>query len=449
MRANQYVGHPLAPPSFDPTARLIRRWERVSTAALTVLVFLMASSSFYYLFVTGDREALLGNKTASQNPIYMLMWAALYGLSGLMFLWSVLTRGIRPCIVAALPLVLLVLISAVWSVNPKTTLFYGFMFSMNALVAYTLSQMVHPARLIRLLGLTLLFCLMASYPMWYLMPDVASNVRWGGGWVYGIQLRGVFAHKSDAGYYFAILFLIMLAGRWFGISWRLRLFGMTAALLTMPLTNSATGVVALIVMAGLLLVTERMPRLQPLVIGSVAAIAALVSVVLPFIDLGGVPQLLGRDEGLTGRGDIWEAGKHFVAVRPIFGYGYYGFFDRDTFSPVWDLWGRSQYFFTPHFHNAAMDVTISLGILGLALYVVMLCFAFMVMLNETLAAPTRVVLALILLAFVISAAFDFTFMKHNNLATFLLFYTFFAAQTRYTPAHLSGSSAQRRGVVHR
>ena len=357
---------------------------------------------------------------------------ALYLLVSVGFIWTILTRGMRPCILGALPLVMLVLLSTVWSVDARSTLFYGTMFSMNMFAGYVISQIMAPSRFLRILANTLLFCLLSSYLLVVIMPEVSVGTRWGGGWVGGLQLRGVYAHKSDAGYYFALLFLLMLGGASIGLSKGKRIAAGTAALLTLPFTNSATGLVALGSMAALIFFVARLPRLRTLAIGTTAFVALVGSVLLPFVDLGSIPELLGRDADLTGRGPIWEAGKEFVAARPILGYGYYGFFNQDAFSPVWDLWGRSEYFFTPHFHNAALDLTVSVGLTGLMCYMVLIAFAFTTLANQTIPANVGTLLAVVLLVMLIAAAGDFTLMKHNHFSTFFAFYCFFAAQTRYT-----------------
>lgn len=409
----------------------IAAFEAWLGACLTVMAVLLCTSSFYYLFVEGGREGATQAKSAASNPIYMLLWISFYGLAAIGFVWTILRQGLQTSFLAGLPVVILVLGSALWSVNVKTTLFYGLMFLMNVVAGYALARLVHPTRFLRLVAQTLWFCLIASIVLAVTNPEISLSQRWGGGWIGGMQLRGVFAHKSDAGYYFALLGILMVGGRalGFGTAWQV-VTGLTLAVV-MPLTNSATGTVALVTLAGLVVMATRYQRLQTSALAIVAFVFVAFSILLPFVDLGRIPELVGRDAALTGRGPIWEHGRAIIGESPLLGFGYYGFFDTSTFSPVWQLWGNFQYFFTPHMHNSGLDVLSSFGVVGLAVYAAMLALAFGVITNRSIAAPTRALLAAALLLFTISAAFDYTFFKHNSLASLLLMYAVFAAQTRY------------------
>ena len=141
--------------------------------------------------------------------------------------------------------------------------------------------------------------------------------------------------------------------------------------------------------------------------------------------------VVGRESTLTGRVPIWNLGLTFFYQKPLLGYGYGGFFDLSTYSPAWQLWKEFTYFKTPHFHNSAIEMLTSLGIIGLAGYVVLLACAFTVFGNRTIARDSTDLIAGLMILFVISAAFDFTIMKHNAFATALLAYTCVAAQRRY------------------
>ncbi len=405
-------------------------WERSGVGLLTLLAIFLTTSSGYFLFVVPDETSAARSITARDNPIYMLLWLTFYLASLGAFAWTILTRGLNKSFFLGLGLIMLVLASATWSVNMKTTLFFGIMFCMNAVAAYALSQLIHPDRFLRLLGGYLMFALIWSYAMLVLGPDHVIETRWGGSWT-GVEFSAVFSHKSDAGYYFSVLFLIALSGRAFGFSQTACLAAMIAVVLTLPLTNSATSLLALLALwlhFSLVARQEAMHR-QTLIVLSGLMLAA--SIAFPHIDLGTLPEYFGRDAGMTGRAPLWESAKEYIAQQPTFGYGYYGFFATNTFSPVWDLWAQNTYFKTPHFHNSSLDIMISLGVVGLVFYVLIVASAIAIIFNQSLSHHVRITYLTILTLFLISATFDFTIFKHNAFASLFLFYVCFAAQTRY------------------
>ncbi len=201
------------------------------------------------------------------------------------------------------------------------------------------------------------------------------------------------------------------------------------AMVGIILANSATALVSAIFLAGLYMVLPMVKNSEKLLYG-IGLVVLGFALVVPYIDIGQLATLVGRDPGLTGRGDIWRHGMTFMAERPFMGYGYYGFFDQDIFSPVWKLWEQFEYFLTPHFHNSGLDIVISLGIIGLGLYLFIMMGSFVLLHNRTVPLAVRTVLFLVLLLFIITSAFDFTLLKHNHFATFFLFYTFFLARKK-------------------
>ena len=146
------------------------------------------------------------------------------------------------------------------------------------------------------------------------------------------------------------------------------------------------------------------------------------------VNLGSATQLVGRDANLTGRGSFWKIAWDLAADRPFGGYGYMTFFDRNAFSPVWQIYDFAQNFFTPNFHNSSLDIVISFGLIGLALYLVVVLSSLWVVRNHSLAPATRMVLVALVMFFTISSTFDFQFLRHNSLPTILLFYVFFLAR---------------------
>ena len=407
---------------------------RVLIAGYVVLAFFLSASAFYGFFaVRGEGLDAETFRAASSNPYYKLMWLLLYGSTCVALLYAVMREGFQLSLIPAIPIVALVLISSSWSPNPRTSLFYGMMLTANILIAYCLSQLLPPERFLRILLRTLIACLLITHVMIYTHPEMVANARWGGGWLTGSELNGIFAHKTDAGLYFAALALLVTCWPGSGLRTVVRVIIGALAILTVGLTNSATALSVLILLIPFTFALRQV--LKPgLMMAAGAFVIVCFAVSVPFINLGNAVSIVGRDAQLTGRSSIWGAAPEFIGKRPVLGYGYAGFFDSGDVAPAQEIWRRreSEWFKTPHFHNSALDVVTAIGFTGLALYLMLIAGALSVAANRTIDPSTRYMLATLLLLFVLGSAFDFNLMKHNNFPTMYLFYCLFAAQRNYT-----------------
>jgi O-antigen ligase len=91
----------------------------------------------------------------------------------------------------------------------------------------------------------------------------------------------------------------------------------------------------------------------------VVIVAALV-----YLNLDAVLSLLGRDRTLTGRSGLWEWSLMDARRHPWIGYGLYGFWQTGL---AYDVVVRAGWQVTSS-HNSYLDVVISYGLIGLALY---------------------------------------------------------------------------------
>jgi O-antigen ligase len=80
---------------------------------------------------------------------------------------------------------------------------------------------------------------------------------------------------------------------------------------------------------------------------------------------------LGRSPSLTGRADLWRAVIMAIEQRPIFGYGYSGFWQtwRGENNPAQIVLNQLRPDFPAfHAHNGFLDIWINIGIVGLAIF---------------------------------------------------------------------------------
>ena len=77
----------------------------------------------------------------------------------------------------------------------------------------------------------------------------------------------------------------------------------------------------------------------------------------------------------TGRTDVWDFAIQEFQKRPIFGYGYHSFWKIGDLSPAHNApYGFVQV--AGHGHNGYIDLALETGLVGLMLFLLLLCIAF-------------------------------------------------------------------------
>ena len=189
---------------------------------------------------------------------------------------------------------------------------------------------------------------------------------------------GIFGHKNLLGLnmamgfgVFAALFRSSHRGRFAYFAWAV------FCLILVFLSGSATGLVCcagealvLFVAGPVVKIWSRLTRIRRVLVIAMAAMFATV--------LAGqyevIPDLLGRDAGLTGRTTMWSLVAIMISEKPWFGYGY-GAFWRGYAGPsgaIWDALG-GEIFYS---HNGFLDVWLDIGAIGLGLLLLGYIIAF-------------------------------------------------------------------------
>ncbi|MCX8133463.1 MAG: O-antigen ligase family protein [Roseococcus sp.] len=185
---------------------------------------------------------------------------------------------------------------------------------------------------------------------------------------YANAVRGVFLQKNNFGAallagVFALAYLVLRRGAagWRDAAAALLLLGLLA------LSRSATSAVLALLVMGLTLLLLALRR------GGLAAGLALLgagagaTLALGFIaafGAEGVFALLGRDETLTGRTDVWQAVDRAIAERPWLGHGFAAFWVAGT-RPMELIW-LELVWEAPDSHHGLRDIALQLGLVGQA-----------------------------------------------------------------------------------
>lgn len=440
MREDIVVGH----------RRPVPRGEGPSlfTGLFVLLTVLIAMSAFYFLFAKPPEPGNTAvQPSARDNLAYVGLWFLVYGAAGLIFLHDAWKRGINPRFLLLIPFVVYVVFSALWAVDPSSCLIFAGMLALNAVIAAALDGRVSPRYLLTVMAWTVVVLCAVSLVMLFAAPGIAVSTPDRPGLLMNGELTGVFAHKAALGRYAAMALLVLVfldQSRW-----RLRALGIAILVVALVLSNSMSTAMGGLVAGVILAIANRAGRYRNAVLGVPMVLFVVFSVILPFVDFSLLAEAAGRGPTLTGRTDFWRFAGDFIAERPLLGFGFNSFFTPVPFSPVWDLRSTELYFFTPNFHNSALDTTIGLGVIGVIGYLAVLltaCFAF---LNRALDPRVSGTIAALMFMLTLSSAVDLVFMQYNSLPTILMFYLFLvggrrsAASRRRVPAAPASASRAR------
>ena len=406
-------------------------WTQRVGAVAVVMLILFSTHSFQFLFAERVVEGLAEESSARSSPYYAGLFLIQFSLFLVILFFHVLRNGIKVPLLVAAGSAGFVASSIFWSVSPGQTLAPAILFSYSVMAAYAASTCFSPRLFIRLYFAVCTFILISSFILYFQFPQFAGATRFGGGWLQDIEFSGVMSSKNFAGSIFAGAAILAFNGRQIGIGRFWRLVVLVMALSAVVLSNSATAVVIVVVLGGFSLLMRSISIGRERLLRGLLILFIFLIVVIPFVSVGSILQLLGRDATFTGRIHLWNFAYQAFVEYPLLGYGYNAFFDSSKFSPVWVLWENFQYFHARNFHNSSVEILISLGLVGVVVMVVTAFKATAIVNNQSVDKGTRFCLGLLLGSFLIGSMMEFSIYHYNFFATFVLFYSLFAGMWQY------------------
>jgi len=303
----------------------------------------------------------------AESPGVMVLFAGVYVIIiGLVLLrrgivWQV--PSVNPVLTA---LILLVFVSALWSIFPDVTLrrsvalLFTTTFGLYLALRYRLEEAV--AVVVTGVGMLVLlsFVFVAALPAIGIDQDIHK-----GAW------KGVFTQKNVTGRMLVWFSLGVLWLDWvgYGRKWVLR-GALAAGFLLLIMSRSGTGLMTTL-MIGSVMMSVRLLRIDiRTLIPALALIGfvVLVVVTLTTTNFREAMYLLGRDATLTGRTELWEFGRISLQDHFLLGYGYAAFW--------YGLHGPASYYTIgwgiTSIHNGWLEVMIDAGLPGLVMMVVLM-----------------------------------------------------------------------------
>jgi exopolysaccharide production protein ExoQ len=262
-------------------------------------------------------------------------------------------------------LVVLPLLSSLWSAAPSVSLRHAIALILTTLLAIDFAsrhpveqqlQMIEPIFIaIILIGVAAQLFAPGFFPVTNFGNYVSDADAW----------NGAFIHKNDFGRFIAVTMLIALVrdsrSRWGRI---LRLFWILTTFVLIVKAHSSTGLACMLLMclcARWIFTLHWSLRTRKLALLAFIFVAGTV-LILASQDAGLLTRLLGRDATLTGRTTLWWLSLASALRHPMLGYGYDAYWTATSeanqirYSIGWDA---------PHAHNAFIEFLLELGLVGL------------------------------------------------------------------------------------
>lgn len=209
-----------------------------------------------------------------------------------------------------------------------------------------------------------LWILKLSTGMDYVTMGQSSNPMADG--VDANALRGIFGHKNGLGAMMALAILV---------DWHLPVRGTLAKTIRIGwlcgyaallyFANSATALVACAATLGILYAVKKF-RHQYGMLFPLLSLGSLLGAAVIGLFRDEAMQVLGRSSDLTGRTDLWHWVIIMIMKRPWLGYGFSSFWrgGSDEADVIESHIGWSPIYA----HNGYLELTLSLGLLGLAIF---------------------------------------------------------------------------------
>jgi exopolysaccharide production protein ExoQ len=268
--------------------------------------------------------------------------------------------------------------SILWSAEPVATFrkFYHLEVVVGVCMAACLISW-HPRRFQNIIRPIVTILLVGSVIFSILRPDLATTEP---NYLAGerdAHWRGLTVHKNALGSLASFGLLYWFHG-WLFKELKLwpALLGIAVAGVCLVMSGSSTSVLAAAFTVGFLLMTQAVPqslrRYMPFMVGLFVVVIvsyglAILNVV-PGMDVlvTSITSVTNKTSTFTGRTPIWEIVKAHIALHPIFGTGYGGYWTVPP-GPASAIVLRKLHFYPTEAHNGYLDIINDLGYVGLGL----------------------------------------------------------------------------------
>jgi len=334
-------------------------------AAFLLLVFIGLSP-----FAVRDPNVLVGGETIAAGEgdlirqiCYLLVFFTITAI-------AIQREGLRT--LDAMPVMLAVLLvwcalSALWSPEPDITIRRVGLEVVVVLSVVLSINNLGTERCLRILRLVLALVLIVNWISIPILPQAVHLPNETDPSIVG-DWRGLYFHKNITGAVCAVSAMLFL---YYAIRDRSRtdwaLLVGTIGFLIMTRSKSSMGLLPLAIGAGAVYFWAWRRPLDRAIISIVAILFAALAVTLILLNYETIARILSDPQEFTGRTAIWQAEVAFIRDHPWLGSGFGSFADTGALSPLHNYVGASWVDAVSHGHNGYLQLTVTLGFVGLAL----------------------------------------------------------------------------------
>ena len=352
------------------------RLKSIAEKAFVVLTLFFSTAALVPVLL--DTEEASGQPV---DPLTPILFSGIYAVTLLLIVvrrksfMRVATKEIFIWLLVGLAVA-----SVYWTFAPELTprrsvlLLGSTMFAVYVSARYSLREQLEFLAWTFGIIVVLSFVFAIAVPSYGLMTFQEGGVH-AGAW------RGIMMHKNILGRMMclsSIVFLLLATGESTSNRKSSRIFwaGFVLSVALIILSTSKSAIVVCVTMTTILPLYKALrgkyTTLVPILISVVLVGGGAATLLLDNLEV--IAGALGKDLTLTGRTDIWAVMLELISERPLFGYGYNGFWmgwDSEASAYVW----RTLEWECPYAHNGFMDLLAELGGSGLALFLISFAIA--------------------------------------------------------------------------
>ena len=307
-------------------------------------------------------------------------------------------------------------LSTLWSDNLADSFRRCMLLSLTFALGCYLVERYRPIEQMQIIAATAVVAIFGSYITIAVAPSLGfmANGEW----------KGIFEHKNGLGIATSFLISPLLFMEVRGVdkkAGRVILLALWALLVFKSQSRGAwVDAAALLIFAFVSMILRRFRAIDALSLAFLFAGGAVVTGILIVNNFAAFTYAIGKDPTISNRTQIWNAVMGSVMKRPIFGYGYGGFWNGihgESMNVI-----SSVGIFLSHAHNGFLNTLLQLGIIGLA--ILLLAFGFgirnFITAVFSLQSPPAYWYGAIMLLTIVASLDESFLLQTNNMYTILL-----------------------------
>lgn len=334
-------------------------------AAFLLLVFIGLSP-----FAVRDPNVLVNGETIAAGEGDLLRQICYLVVFLTILAVSVQREGFR--VFDAVPVMLALLlvwcgISALWSAEPEITIRRV---GLEVVVVLSVMLSVHNLgveRCLRILRLVLAIVLIVNWISIPILPQAVHLPNETDPSIVG-DWRGLYFHKNITGAVCAVSAMLFL---YYAIRDKSRadwaLLAGTIGFLIMTRSKSSMGLLPLAVGAAAVYYWAWRRAMDRAIFAVAIVLVALLFTIMAATNYETIARIFSDPQAFTGRTAIWQAEIAFIHDHALLGSGFGSFADTGALSPLHAYVGASWVDAVSHGHNGYLQLTVTLGFVGLVL----------------------------------------------------------------------------------